>query len=228
MTTDKYVAMKWPNRAATYSTPGRTRFILLSVLFCSLIYNGPHFLVASVVGEFCLTYAVGGTVVEVFSWTTFLVNGIIPFSLLIHMNYIIVQTVMNSQKMFRLNGSGYDRESVEDKKRKRTMKNAENQLTIMLLLVTTLFLILLVPTYIRFIYFSLVERDTPSKHATSMLFFQITYKLYTTYNGINFFLYCISGKRFRNDLKEMLCCVVSSPTHKSTAVRNVWSPINRK
>ena len=52
------------------------------------------------------------------------------------------------------------------------MTSAENQLTIMLLLVTTLFLILLLPIYIRFICFSLVERDTPSKYANSMFFFK--------------------------------------------------------
>ena len=75
----------------------------------------------------------------------------------------------------------------------------------MLLLVTLLFLILLIPTYTRFIYLTFVELDTPTKYATSMLYFQITYKSYTTNNGINFFLYCISGQKFRNDLKEILC-----------------------
>ena len=78
----------------------------------------------------------------------------------------------------------------------------------MLLLVTMLFLILLIPTYIRFIYLTFVERDTPSKYASSMLFFQVTYKLYTTNNGINFFLYCLSGQKFRNDLKEIICAIM--------------------
>ena len=51
-----------------------------------------------------------------------------------------------------------------------------------------------------------VKRDTPFEFARSMLVFQITAKLYTTNSGINFLLYCISGKKFRNDLKEILCC----------------------
>ena len=131
------------------------------------------------------------------------------------MNYVIVQTVRRSQKMFGSITNIAAIESVSDgktgaNKRQRTMKSAENQLTIMLLLVTTLFLILLLPTYIRFIYSSLLETDTPSKYASSMLFSQVTHKLYITNNGINFFLYCISGKRFRNDLKEILHCVENS------------------
>ena len=220
MTFDKYIAIKWPHRSSVYSTPRRAKIILLAVFLFALIYNGPHLLLANVVGEVCLTYTIGGTVVEMYSWITFLVNGIIPFLLLIHMNYAIVQTVRKSQKMFKSNANATGTGSIAYKnewvnKRQRTMKNAENQLTIMLLLVTTLFLIFLLPAFIRFIYFSLVERDTPSKYARTILFFEITYKLYTTNNGINFFLYCISGKRFRNDLKEMLCCVVNSPAHKS-------------
>ena len=86
------------------------------------------------------------------------------------------------------------------------MKSAENQLTIMLLLVTTLFLILLSPTYIRFIYLTFSEMDTPFKYANTMLFFQISFKLYSTNSGINFLLYCVSGKKFRTDLKEIICC----------------------
>ena len=38
-----------------------------------------------------------------------------------------------------------------------------------------------------------------------MLLYQITFKLYTSNSGINFLLYCISGQKFRNDLKEILC-----------------------
>ena len=48
--------------------------------------------------------------------------------------------------------------------RQRNMKSAENQLTIMLLLVTMLFLILFFPAYIRFIYSTFVGRETPSKY----------------------------------------------------------------
>ena len=85
------------------------------------------------------------------------------------------------------------------------MKNTENQLTIMLLLVTTLFLILMIPTYIRFLYTTFVGTETPVKYANMMFFYHVSHKLYFTNNGINFFLYCISGQKFRDDLKELLC-----------------------
>ena len=117
------------------------------------------------------------------------------------MNFVIVQTIRNSRKMFRSNTTDFTRENVPDANkfmdtRDRTMKSAENQLTIMLLLVTMLFLVVLIPTYIRFMYLTFVERDNPSKYASSMLFFQVTYRLYTTNFGINFFLFVLVDRNF--------------------------------
>ena len=100
------------------------------------------------------------------------------------MNYIIVKSVRASRKLFRSNdiptATGKDH-SLD--KRQRTMKNAESQLTIMLLLVTSLFLILLFPTYFRFIYLTFAKRDTPLQYANSMLIYQVTSKLYISIVG---------------------------------------------
>ena len=80
----------------------------------------------------------------------------------------------------------------------------------MLLMVTTLFLILLFPAYFRFIYLLVSERNTPFEYARSMFIYQISSKLYTTNSGINFLVYCISGQKFRNDLKELLCSITGN------------------
>ena len=207
MTLDKYVAIKWPHRAATYSTPRKAKLISMCVFVCAFSYNVPILFVTSLLGGECAAYVVGGIITRVYSWISFIVNGIIPFSMLIFMNSIIVKTVRKSRKMFRDNTATASKDSNQGMDtRQRTMKSAENQLTIMLLLVTLLFSILLIPTYIRFIYLTFAVNDTPAKFAGSMLLFHISYKLYATNSGINFFLYCISGRKFRNDLKEILCC----------------------
>ena len=144
---------------------------------------------------------------KLYSWLSFVLNAIIPFTMLIHMNYVIVKSVRKSQKMFAPNEISTN-EGIDQRidTRQKNLKTAENQLTVMLLLVTTLFLILLCPTYFRFIYLMLTTRDTPFEYAKSMFLFQITSKLYITNSGINFYLYCISGQKFRNDLKEILRC----------------------
>ena len=173
-----------------------------------LLYNIPHIFLSSVIGGECFNFGITNVFSRVYSWFSFVLNAIIPFTLLIHMNYVIVKTVRGSHKMYGTYEMG---------KRQATIKSVENQITTMLLLVTTLFLILLFPTYFRFIYLVFSKRDTPSRYAESMLIFQITSKLYATNSGINFFLYCISGQKFRNDLKEIFCCF-----HISNGLVTAW------
>ena len=207
MTVDKFAAIKWPHKAAIYSTSSRAKFILAGLFIFSLVYNVPHFLTASMVDNRCEPFVFGGVIAKVFNWFSFLVKGIIPILMLIYMNHVIVRTVRSSRKLFESNATRIivpDANTVMEE-RQRKMKSAENQLTTMLLLVTTLFLILQIPTYIRYMYIELVRQDTPSKQASSTLFLIITYALLISNNGINFFLYCISGQKFRNDLTEVLC-----------------------
>ena len=206
MTIDKFIAIKWPHKATIYSTAKRARITLVGILVWVIIYNIPHLFGSGLVGDQCLAYVIGSNITKMYSWLSIVVNAIIPFSTLIHINYIIVKTVKGSFTMFWTNDQISQRKNgitFGMVTRQKAMKSAENQLTIMLLLVTTLFLILLIPTYIRFIYLTFLERDTPSKYASSMLIYHVTHKL--SNSGINFFLYCISGRKFRNDLKEILC-----------------------
>ena len=216
MTLDKYIAIKWPHRAATYSTPRRAKIIVIALYMFVFIYNIPHFFLSSVSFGHCLNFGIPSIIKSVYSWFSFVLNAVIPFTMLIHMNYVIVKVVRKSRKSF---------EDQAMETRQKTMKSAENQLTIMLLLVTTLFLILLCPTYFRFIYLVFARRDTPLDYAKSMLIFQITAKLYITNSGINFFLYCLSGKKFRDDLKETISCSgishPSLPLRKDGALSNV-------
>ena len=209
MTFDKYIAIKWPHKAATYSTPRRAKITIIAVWVWAFIFNIPHFFFSKKIGDVCVAYGVGGVITKVYSWVTFSLNGLLAFTVLIYMNYVIIRKVRRSHKMFGNNEGqvqGQIQGNTAFSKREQNMKNTEKQLTFMLLLVTTLFLILLFPTYARFVYGTFVTRDTPTKYASFMLFHQVSSRLYVTNNGINFFLYCISGQKFRNDLKELLIC----------------------
>ena len=226
MTLDKYVAIKWPHKAATYSTPKKAKMTVIIIHICVVIFNLPHLYMSQLTDGICLGYSNGGTITKVYSWFTFVINAIIPLTSLIYMNGVIIQKVRSSRKQFGFgeDTQNHDPSNVATAKRQKTMKNTENQLTIMLLLVTTLFLILMIPTYIRFLYTTFVIRDSLPKYVSVVFFYHLSHKLYHTNNGINFFLYCISGQKFRNDLKEILSCngesvpaiVLSRSTETST------------
>ena len=207
MTVDKFIAIKWPHKAATYSTPKRATITVVVIYICVVFYNIPHIFITKLIGDVCLGYAVGGNVTKVYSWLSFIINAFIPFVSLIYMNCIIIKKVRESHQLFGINNVNEQCKSGNRgaHRRQKSMKNTEMQLTVMLLLVTTLFLILMIPTYIRFLYTAFTTRDTPVKYASLMFFYHLSHKLYHTNNGINFFLYCISGRKFRSDLKELFC-----------------------
>ena len=88
MTLDKYIAIKWPHKAATYSTPRRAQRIVVTLFLCVCIYNIPHFFLSSVVFGRCLNFGIRSVITTVYSWFSFILNAVIPFTMLIHMNYV--------------------------------------------------------------------------------------------------------------------------------------------
>ena len=85
------------------------------------------------------------------------------------------------------------------------MRNSEKQVFVILLLVTFAFLILTTPGYMLFLFLMLVNFfASPRLFATYYLLYNVAHKLHITNHGINFFLYVISGKKFRTDLVNLL------------------------
>ena len=77
MTIDKYVAIKWPHRAATYSTPRRAKIISLAVFVSVVMYNIPHLFASRLIGIQCFGYRAGGVITQVYSWFSFIVNAVV-------------------------------------------------------------------------------------------------------------------------------------------------------
>ena len=97
------------------------------------------------------------------------------------------------------------------KTRKRTVKqirvSRDKQLTMMLLLVTFTFLLLTLPQYVRYLVAILWNYTTsPQDYANYILLVHISNKLFFLNSGCNFFLYCLSGRKFRQDLMRLFTC----------------------
>ena len=247
MTLDKYIAITWPHKATIFSTPRRAKISVLSVCIVAHVYNIPHIFLSALTKNICRAYVVGGTFTKVYSWFSFVLNAVLPFISLCYMNYNIIRKVRQSCQRFggmelvykteghqKGQGQGHHQShsqghtqghqkgqnNVLNTVRENKFKKIENQLVIMLLLVTTLFLILMLPSYIRYLYSPFIKEDTPAKYTFIMFFFQLSYKLYSTNHGINFFLYCLSGQKFRNDLKEILGFSRNSKLNKRRSEAN--------
>ena len=79
MTLDKYIAIKFPHKAATYSTPNRAKRILFGIYIFVHIYNIPIIFMTEFIRKNCISYANDDTITKVYSWCSFVINTIVPF-----------------------------------------------------------------------------------------------------------------------------------------------------
>ena len=87
------------------------------------------------------------------------------------------------------------------------MRSSERQMIAMLFLVTLAVLILTTPQFTRYIVSSSVNyTSSPQAFASFFLFVHVSNKMFVTNYSINFFLYVISGKKFRSDMLKLIFC----------------------
>ena len=142
-------------------------------------------------------------------WLTFLLNFIIPFVSLVIMNSVIIRTLYKRSKSnlteatdTRHENQGQDQGQSHG--HTNPIKTVERQIYTMLLLVTFGYLILTTPGYAMLFYVNYVDYlQSPFHYAACVLFFQVGGKTYYTNFGINFFLYVLSGQKFRKDLVNL-------------------------
>ena len=157
MTLDKVIAIRMPYKSALLCTAKRA--IIYSVItFCSItVFYLPNIDFSEQVGPSrCTRYVKEGWYVTVYSYISLIVSPVVPVTMLFVMNIIIIRAVWKSQRMRSENQPG------EADKNKST----EVQLTVMLILLSTLFDTLLLPFQIREIYYSYISKSgTPKQYA---------------------------------------------------------------
>ena len=139
-------------------------------------------------------------------WFSFTLNFALPFILLLIMNTVIIHTLrQRSAKVERRSEGQVQTEG-------QGMKNIERQITITLPLVTFGFLILSTPDQIMVFYTNYIDvRKSAYTFAGYYLFYNVGQKTYYSNYGINYFLYVISGQKFREDLGKLVKCQKQTP-----------------
>ena len=131
---------------------------------------------------------------QIYYWISFLMSYAVSFVLLLAMNSVIIQTLRQRSTFVRSDGQGQGTK----------LKNPDKQIYIMLLLVTfSFFKILTTPVYVSLLFVTFYQRFAPYYIAINHLFSQVGVKTLFTNNGINFYLYVMSGQKFRTDLKKL-------------------------
>ncbi len=193
MTFDRFYSILRPHKASIVNTAKRASFTIICISTFSLLFNVPHLFLTTHSGGSCIPYEASVSVLgDIHYWFSFLINFILPFTSLLVTNSFIIHSLRKRLEFVGNNTS------------ESRMKNSEKQVFVILLLVTFAFLILNTPTYCCFLYTLLFDfTSSPSRYAGYYLFFQIGQKMTYTNHGINFFLYVMSGSKFRSDLMAL-------------------------
>ncbi len=134
----------------------------------------------------------------VWPWIDLVVLSIAPVLIIFSANLLIVSQVVRasrrrSEQMQVKGGSGED---------------TSRSLTFMLISVSMVFLLTTIPSCIYFIgvAVNLWPLEPPEELFKTEVAYVVVNILYYFNNCMNFFLYCVSGSRFRDALIRVLCC----------------------
>ena len=202
MTFDRFYSISMPLQAASFNTVKRAKITILCIYLFSLTYNIPQAFLVDGKTYQCVPYGKVDQIPYsmVYYWFSFVINYALPFILLLFMNSVIIHKLR--QRKFRNNPD--DGDPVQGQGQGQQRRSSEGQTFAILLLVTFALLILTTPAYMFFIYIQVVDFTTsPEAFASYFLFYHSSFALQVTNYGINFFLYVISGKKFRTDLMKL-------------------------
>ena len=200
MTFERFYSIIRPHKTASFNTVKRAKIIIVAGIFVfSFSFYSPHWYLSGNNGKMCIPNAVAAQNVygKVYHWVTQFVSFIFPFASLLIMDSFIIHTL---RQRSNLNPSGKTNENKDERKKN---KLPEKQLYTMLLLVTFSYLILTLPVKLLEIYLIFGSGNTPTYYAGLRLFYQFVTKANYTNHAINFFLYVMSGQKFRTDLKNL-------------------------
>ena len=214
MTFDRVYSIIRPHKAASFNTVKRAKTTTISIIIFSCLFNIPYLFVVTNNGFECvaLLNTIGG---KLFFWVSYLIQFFVPFVSLLSMNSILIHTLRkrylqkiasveaqcrNNQILCQLQTEG----QALCQGHIFRYKHTDKQVCVIPLLVAFSFFVLISPFYAFLLYSETVDfTKSPAAFAQFFLFYQIMHKMYYTNNAINFFLYVISGKRFRRDLVNL-------------------------
>ena len=201
MTFERFYSIIRPHKAASFNTVKRARIVIVCVFLFSLFYSIPYLFIAGNSGKLCIPNAMASKNVfgELYYWLSQILLFAFPCLSLLTMNSVIIHTLRkrSNQKVLELEDQGQtEGQTVKTKLPKK-------QIFTILLVITFVFVALNIITRTLVFYLNFYIGNTPHYYAGLHLFYQIGEKAFYTNHGINFFLYVMSGQKFRTDLKGL-------------------------
>ena len=199
VTMERYIAVRWPLKAKTMCTKRRAIIVIISLLVGIIGINSHIAWTFQVLPTANNSTLCSGERV-IWPWVDACLYSFLPLLVISTLNGLIIQKVVAARKdRKKMSGQGQDR--------RQTQVDGGVKLTIMLLAISFTFLVTTVPINILLIALNVyLPKDLPiPEYAKYTLLQTVVALLMYTNHSINFFLYCVTGQKFREHLRTLFC-----------------------
>ena len=217
MTAQRAVCVLWPHRANVLCTVGKSKAIVVSmVLFIAVLHT--HLLYGAYVGMLdgrkrCMFRSdYSPFYQQIWSWVDMLIFSFLPWLCLAVSNSLLVWKLRLSIHEAKLSLGSGQADRINDRKKKAT------SISITLIAVSTAFLLLTFPmSFYQIISFMFWMHGSLRTLRSLRVFYylhQISFPLWYANSCINFYIYCLTGSKFRREAKQILRCIFHDDSDK--------------
>ncbi|XP_076458317.1 putative G-protein coupled receptor B0563.6 [Babylonia areolata] len=226
MTVDRFIVVRFPLKAQSWCTPKSALRAITAIGIFSFALNiqilftrriGPSGNPEDPMMCYYPDPNVAYFIRKIYTWIDASIYSFISFVSLLVFNVLIIRELNRSQKFSKQFTSSGDTHNNEETKggggdggAAKKAANTNTNITVMLLLVSFTFLMLTSPVVIVLLYEKYFwSPASDAERARSFLTHAFVDNIMYSNHGVNFLLYTISGRRFRQELKKLLgrfCC----------------------
>ncbi|KAL8608180.1 hypothetical protein ACOMHN_016635 [Nucella lapillus] len=202
MTYQRVTSVVAPHRVGVLCTVNRGKIIIATIAIVALVTN------FHTVFTFAYRYESKGCLprlkymefIYIFTWLDLLWSSAIPFVLLLVGNSILIHHVIKSISLSRQMRGNVNKQTTSAVSKVYPM-------TITLILTSAVFIVLTLPICVFDVYRRMFNFDDASDNVRAELYLTraVTQFLWMTTSASNFYLYMLSGSKFRQIAKECLC-----------------------
>ncbi|XP_044764663.1 neuropeptides capa receptor [Coccinella septempunctata] len=211
-TLERFIAVKYPLNQRSVWTVARAKLVILSLVVFAIILYIPLVYLSAITDHsgtsICGIQPELADLAIKFNYIDTFLTYVAPVTIITFLNIWIGKILFHFTKIRRgmtMRGSRFGKAS-DSLKLKYANTISQKSITKMLLMVSTVFLCFNFPSYILRIVAYLIEVKAVTVYPSYTLqqLQQWCQLLFYTNFGINFILYCVSGKNFRRALKNLL------------------------
>ena len=197
ITMDRFLTLWFPFNETSLCVIRKAKIMSLIFFVALLLYNVHVFWTIGLQEidgyKMCNPLRENTFMCNIFPWLKLSLYTLVPFFIVFALNCATILKLFQAHAQFKRN----------NEIRSHRIKAGQYRVTIMLLGVSMSWLALTAP-FTLYSFFSHRVIETARAQAREFLFKTVCFTLLYINHAINFYIYCLSGKRFRQELKEFM------------------------